>query len=229
MRFPRACHLVWFILALLVAVTSTSAMDAKIGKVSVVLTAPEEFCELQDGQPADGVLLNRMRKLSAGQLRLLAVYADCRQLRALRERDEPLNDVAQFITPLVALDSSFSADRIAQLCAQTRLEGQKVLGEVEGELGPRIKEIVGEGLKVNEMRFLGVLAEEQAACFAAYVQKISFNEIEKLQLVIQATILIKGKIVFFYLAGPYEKADALAIMLAKHKANVSLLYAANRE
>jgi hypothetical protein len=83
-------------------------------------------------------------------------------------------------------------------------------------------------IKLNESGFIGVLAEDPTACYAALLQKLltQFGT-EKTQVVLFATTVVKRKMIFYYLFSPYVSADTVTAMVALHKKNVAALLAAN--
>lgn len=152
-------------------VTCAAAKDAWVGKVQVVLSAPEHYCELVETEPADRQILHALRTGLGNKNELLAEFADCDQLRALREDGKTLDNFAQYMTPTNSKQHSVSAGDIAELCALARSKGDEIIGKAFQEVRPRIEEIV-EGLKLNEAKFLGVVAETTPTCYWAVIAKI---------------------------------------------------------
>jgi hypothetical protein len=223
------CRTASVTLALLVTVIAANAKDVKIGPISVVLAVPSGQCELDEGQPDDARLLSLFRKLSTLN-QLLGAYADCQQLTDFRAGKQPaLNDFAEQMTPIGAMNITLPASHITQVCAMLRTpEGKERLAKIAQEVVPRIEEAV-DGMKVNETRFLGVVEEEPEVCYSALLQKLKTEAgTEKTQVGITATTLINGKIVIYNLYGLYAGDDTLAVLLAKHKSNVAALIAANK-
>jgi hypothetical protein len=83
-------------------------------------------------------------------------------------------------------------------------------------------------VKVNEMRFLGVIAEEPVICYAAILQKFKAETgDEKTQATVFATTVLKGKILYFYFFAPYESGATVTDLLAVEKAQIAKEKAAN--
>ena len=75
---------------------------------------------------------------------------------------------------------------------------------------------------------MGVVAEEPLACFGATVRKIKTEAgVEKIQVGITTSAIIKGKVVLYYLFAPYTSRDTVRELLRTHRENVSRLQRAN--
>ena len=143
------------------------AKEAKIGEASITLTVPAGQCELDPKQPGDA----RMLQVTEGALtgvgnRLLGFYADCKQLTDWRTGKRPLlEDFAQYQTLIAAADAPAPAapeETIRQFCSDQRQQGEKAMSGLAPDIKARIEEAV-RGVTVNQMRFLGVVAEENLA------------------------------------------------------------------
>ena len=83
---------------------------------------------------------------------------------------------------------------------------------------------------VNQMIFLGVVAEDPLVCYGSLLQKLKAETgEEKTQLTVFATTILKGKAILFYLFAPYMTRETVTQMLARHRVNVGRLQRANRE
>jgi hypothetical protein len=221
---------------LLVAAFSPASLakDAKLGEASIALTTPAGQCELDPKQAGDA----RMLQITTGALegvgsRLLAFYADCKQLADWRTGKRPLlEDFSQYQTAIASIDAPAPAspdDTVKQICAAQRQEGEKALNGVATDIKSRIEEAI-RGVTVNQMRFLGVVAEEQGVCYAALAQRFKAETGKDVTLVsVYATTFVKGKLIHYYLYSPYRSAQTVASVLAKHKINVSALLQANKK
>lgn len=77
--------------------------------------------------------------------------------------------------------------------------------------------------------FVGVLAEDSTACYTALLQKLKTETgSEKTQTAINATTVVKGKVVYFYLFSLYTGRDSIDAALAKQKVNLGAFIAANK-
>jgi hypothetical protein len=210
------------------------AKDAKVGQASITLTVPSGQCELDPQQAGDARLLQVTEKMLSGAgNRLLGFYADCKQLADWRTGKRPLlEDFAQYQTLIAVADAPAPAapvETLKEFCRQQRQEGEKAVSGVAPDLKTRIEEAI-RGVTVNQVRFLGVVAEEPGVCYAAMAQRFKAETGKDVTLVaVFASTFIKGKIVHYYLFSPYRSAQTVGVLLARHKPNVAALLAANKE
>jgi len=221
--------------ALLVALVSLPclAKEASVGQTSITLTTPSGQCELDPNQPGDAARLQSTESALAGVgNRLLAFYADCKQLgdwRAGKRRQ--FEDFAQYQMTVATIDAPAPAapeEALKELCSHLRQEGERTMSGLASDIKTRVEQIV-RGVTINQMRFLGVVAEEPGACYAAMVQRLKGEGGKDMTIVaVYATMFIKGKVVHYYLYSPYRSAQTVTGLLARHKANVAALLAANK-
>jgi hypothetical protein len=207
------------------------AKDAQIGSAALTLPSPQGYCELNEQQPADARLIHVIGDLVAGtHNELLAVSADCGQLDAWRAGKLPtLDDYVQYQTPVADMDStSPRAESVKEICAAARAEGEKSVAKAAPDLNARVEAAV-KGAKVNEMGFLGVLAEDADACYFGMKMRahIEGGGAEESQLMVSAATVVKGKIVFYNLYTIYHDAGTVTATLARHRRNIPALLAAN--
>jgi hypothetical protein len=208
------------------------AKDAKVGQTSVTLTAPSGQCELDPGQPSDARMLQITEStLASVGNRLLGFYADCKQLNDWRTGKRALlEDFAQYQTAIAAMDApapAVPAEAIKQLCSQQREASEKVVSGIATDMKARIEEAV-RGVQLNQVRSLGVVAEDANACYAALVQRFKAETGKDVTIMaLFATTFVQGKLVLYYLYSPYRTAQTMPALLAKQKLNVAALLAAN--
>lgn len=208
------------------------AKDAKVGQTSITLTAPSGQCELDPGQPSDARMLQITEStLASVGNRLLGFYADCKQLNDWRTGKRALlEDFAQYQTSIAAIDApapAVPAEAIKQLCSQQREASEKVVTGIATDMKARIEEAV-RGVQLNQVRSLGVVAEDANACYAALVQRFKAETGKDVTIMaLFATTFVQGKLVLYYLYSPYRTAQTMTALLAKQKLNVAALLAAN--
>jgi hypothetical protein len=208
------------------------AKDAKVGQISITLTAPPGQCELDPGQPGDARIQQITESMLAGAgNRLLGFYADCKQLNDWRAGKRALlEDFAQYQTAIAVMDApapAVPAEAIKQLCSQQREASEKVVAGLATDMKARVEEAV-RGVQVNQVRSLGVVAEDANACYAALVQRLKAETGKDVTIMaLFATTLVRGKLVLYYLYSPYRSAQTMTALLAKQKLNVAALMAAN--
>lgn len=210
------------------------AKEVMIGQTPVTLTPPSGQCELDAGQPGDARMLQTTETaLSGVGNRLLAFFADCKQLADWRTGKRPLlEDFAQYQVAAATVDAAPPPDTddfIKQVCARQRKEGERTLTGLATDIKTRIEEAV-RGVTVNQVRFMGVMAEEPGVCYAAMVQRFRAETGKDVTIVgVYATLFVKGKLVHYYVYTPYRSAQTVTALLARHKLNVAALIAANKK
>ena len=215
--------------AVLSMACAAGAKDVRIGAVTIVLPVPSGYCELEQAQPSDARMIDGLRRALAGQNELLAISADCGQLNGWRAGTRPLlDDYVQVQTLISARDATIPrAEGIKQICAPLRTEGEKLFAGVTTDVKTRM-ETAFKDVKVNEMRFLGVLAEDASGCYFALLQKLRTEAgTDKTQVTVGTATIVKGKLVYYYSYAPYVNADTVTAMLTRHQSNVAALLAAN--
>jgi hypothetical protein len=163
---------------------------------------------------------------------LLSLSANCRQLADWRTGKRALlDDFAQYQSPLNLMNQTLPGPPelvIRQNCANLRAQAEKILSGVLPDIKSRIEATL-KRVKVNEMSFLGVMAEDSTACYPAMLQKMKPESGgEKTQAALFAITVVKGKMIFYYLFAPFVGTETITTMLSLHKTNVAALLAANR-
>jgi hypothetical protein len=89
-------------------------------------------------------------------------------------------------------------------------------------------EAIAQNVKINSMAVVGVDDNDPNACYTAVLQKLRTQlGTEKLQLGIDTTVAIKGKILFSTLYIPYVDMEGVAKSLAENRKFVAGWRAAN--
>jgi hypothetical protein len=210
---------------------ATAAKDVKVGSATLNLVPPTGYCELEERQASDKRMLDAVRGMISGTNRLLAMSAACQQLTDWRSGKRPLlDDFAQYQTLEQMAETEVPApyDRaIADLCSELRAQGDQLLSGMMPDIKSRAEKVMAN-VKVNEMRFMGVLAEDPNACYAGILQKFRTEAgTDKTQVGVFVTTIIRGKVVYYYLFSQYANSDTIVDLLAKHRANLFRLRSAN--
>lgn len=223
-------------IVLLLALTlSTPALgkDARIGQATVKLTAPAGQCELDETKAGEANIIRTVEGLLAGSNKLLGMFANCKQLTDWRAGKRPvLDDFAQYQTLASMLDAPpppAPGEMLKEVCANMRAEGEKTVVGMAPDIKTRIEQVLKD-VKLNQVRFLGVVAEEPGACYAVMVQRFkAANGKDVTQVAVYATAFVKGKIVYYYLFAPYQSNFTVTALLARHKVGVAAFLAANKD
>jgi hypothetical protein len=204
------------------------ALETTIGSASIVLPAPQGFCEFSASNASENRVLTTTGELAekSGN-RLLAMSAECNQLSGWHTGQKLLDDYANYQTPIATLQSG-PRESIKETCAVLRAQGEKILANQLPDIKARVEKSAA-GVKLNETKFIGVLAEDPAACYGGMIQKLhTALDTEKTQVIVFAVTIVKNKNVFAYRFAPYANPESVGATLAKLKADVAALYAKNK-
>jgi hypothetical protein len=212
--------------------SAAMAGQATIGGLSINLPPPEGFCELTDRNPADKGMITKIGEVvGKGGNRLLNMSADCGQLADWRAQKRLLDDFAEYQTPVGSMNTTLAgapAELIKQNCAVLRTQGDKIAADISPDVKSHVEQVFDKA-RLNEVAFVGVLAEDTTACYAGAITKIKTDDgTIKTQLFVFAITVVKGKYVFVYRFAVYLNSDMVDGVLAKVEANVAALLAANR-
>ncbi|MGB6541148.1 MAG: hypothetical protein WBF03_09775 [Xanthobacteraceae bacterium] len=221
-----------FVAALASAATVAMASDTTIGGVSMKLPVPTGFCELSASNPADNHMITTIGGLVAKSgNKMLNMSADCQQLADWRAHKRNfLDDYGQYQTPAGQIDQLVAAPEtmIKETCETLRKQGSQIVAQQAPDLKARIEETLKK-VKMNEVSFIGVLAEDANACYAGQLQKLQTETgTEKTQIVLIAAAVVKNKNIFVYRMTVYKGPDTATNLLATFKSTIAALYAANK-
>jgi hypothetical protein len=211
---------------------AAAAKQEKVGGVALNLLPPAGYCELDGAQPGDARMLSAIGgMLEKGGNRLLALSADCRQLDDWRNGKRPLlANYAQYQTQKASENASLPAapaEVIKAACQQLRAQGDNIAARQLPDMQRSFDEALA-GIKYNESKFLGVMAQDAKACYAALLSRIRAETgADVAQVGMFAITIIKGKAIFSYLFAPYAGAKELTVQLDQLRRNVAALDAAN--
>lgn len=216
-------------LALAAATSGAMSAEATIGDVSINLPTPVGFCELIDREPSDKRLIDYAAdRVAKGGNKILGISADCQQLVDWRAgKRKTLDDYAQYHTPISTMKESVPAAGIKETCTVLRAEGNKLVSNTVQDMKTRIEQSPA-GIKLNEASFLGVVAEEPSACYAATMMKMTGEIGTKTQVAIIAHTVVKNKWITVYRFALYLNFDSVTNGLAQLTTNVVALLAANQ-
>ena len=212
---------------------AADAADAKIGDVSLHLPHPLGYCEMDPVLASDGAFIGRLHSsMTKTGNRLLVISAECAELREWRSGKRPdLDHMAQYQT-IIELENQPLPDtpeKIAKnFCANMHALAMRSMDYILPDPQERA-ERMSKDLKLNELKLLGMVAEDAGVCYTATVQKFKVEgHDETTQGTVIATTLLKSKVVQLYLFAPYTGGKSIAQLLAKQRINVGQLQRANR-
>lgn len=211
-------------LFLAVNVPGALGLAAMIGDTFVKLPPPAGFCELTPRYEFDGRTVAVISAYMAGEsIKLLAMSADCNQLDEAREGKRQLDDVATYLIENgdIKMPTPFS---VASKCSTLRILSKSPIGtDVDARLASTI-----ERIKVNEAGSVGVIAEDENACYTATLSKNKTETgMQKVLVVLQANTIIRTKAIIVRRQAVYQDLDTIKAVLPKFKSDVAAFVAAN--
>jgi hypothetical protein len=211
-------------LVLAAAVSDASSLEAMLGDAFVTLPVPTGFCELTPWYEFDGrAVATFSGALKSAGNKLLAMSADCGQLAEARAGKRRLpDDMVQYLTPI----ETPPAASVAQTCTNLRTQGDG-LWTNRPDIGARVEGATKE-IKTDEMRSIGVLAEDANACYVGSIHKARAEAgTEKTLVATHAVTIISNRPIFVHRFTLYQTPDTVDAVLAKLKGDVAALIAAN--
>lgn len=212
--------------ALFIAVSMSGALGlaAMIGDTFVTLPPPAGFCELTPRYEFDGRTVAAVSAHMAGDsIKLLAMSADCNQLAEAREGKRQLDDVTAYLVENsdMKMPTPFS---VASKCSTLRASSKSPIGtDVDARLASAVEKI-----KVSEADSIGVIAEDDNACYTATLTKKRIDAgTQKVLVVLQANAVIRTKAIIVRRQAVYQNPDTIKAVLPKLKSDVAAFVAAN--
>jgi hypothetical protein len=179
-----------------------ASVEVDVGGRPIKLTAAEGQCVLDRAQQADRAILDLVTRALAGQNELLFHTADCANLTQVRLGRTPyLNNFAQVQVLLQLRDREFRGQEkqvVKEVCTYMRTQADALQKKVGPEIERRIQSLAA-GIAVNEQKPLGVLDEDDQACYAETLLGLSTPTGEKRVLLgVYAVTVLNGRIIYLY-------------------------------
>lgn len=202
-----------------------------LGSASLRLEVPKGQCLLDPAQQGDARILGMMAQLYRGELRAVHGFADCNELKAWRAGERgTLAHYGDYLVPVSGASKTARGSSRTLMDAACRTM-REYNGEYSGWRSPGLKERVDKALeqyKVNQVRLIGVIEQDENACYFATVQKTQAENKEiKTQINVVALALIGGKMLYIDLYSVLENDSTIQSLLIRQKANIVRNIAAN--
>ena len=208
-----------------------AAKEVMVGPVAVELVLPTGFCELDPRQSSDAQLIARYTaQLGRTGNQVLSISAACSELPGWRAGVSLLDHFLFFSADARFIGQSTPVDTETirkQTCDNIRAHAKEALslGMAMANSQP---DAIARNIKANSMAVVGVDDNDPNACYTAILQKMRTQlGTEKLQLGIDTTVAIKGKILFSTLYIPYVDMEGVVKSLAENRSFVVSWRAAN--
>ena len=205
--------------------------QVQLGAARLNLVPPAGHCFLDETQPSDARLAGILRQVFGGELRMLGAFADCAQLRSWRTgQRKTLSDYGQFLVPVDFIDKKLdgpSQPYVETICKIMRDSGGQLLDQSAPTVKQRFEEAL-KGAQMNEMRFLGVVGQDETACYFGLIQKLVTEHGDpKTQVDVSAIAFVSGKMIYSNLYAVHEGDQTLSELMERQQTNVSRNLRAN--
>lgn len=173
-----------------------------IGGRPVQLVVPAGQCELDRQHQFDASVLDLATRAIAGANEMLLHTAECVSLDGARTgRVQYLSDFTQVQVSLQFRKTELRGQEAAaakEICQSLRTDGAQIEKQAGAEIKDRVKNLQA-GIAVNETRALGVLGEDQNACYSGILMNVRTPTGEtRLILGVYAMGVLNGRLVFLY-------------------------------
>jgi hypothetical protein len=212
--------------AFFLAVSGSGALSlaAMIGDTFVKLPPPTGFCELTPRYEFDGRAVQVISAYMAGEnIKLLAMSADCNQLAEAREGKGQIDDAASYLifNSDIKMPTPFS---VASNCKTLRALNKSPVGT---DVDARLASVL-EKINVNEAGSLGVITEDENACYTGTLtRQKNVDGKPRLFINLQANTVVQTKAIMVRRQAAYQDRDTIKAVLAKLKSDVAAFITAN--
>lgn len=213
-RLAAAAALGLAVLLAGLSVVEAATVSRSIGGRQVNLVIDPDQCELDRNNPSDKRVYELVERALQGQNQLLMSAADCEQLPQWRNGMRPtLDDFTQVQVGLAYINQDLTGRETAtiqEICAFLRKQGDAFVAGPMVEFRERFNRATGD-VKLNETTFIGVVHEDNRACYASLVQKVRTDQgRDKLILSVFAHVVIRGQLLYIY---RYTEGESFASMV----------------
>jgi hypothetical protein len=198
----------------------------RIGSATLQLVLPAGMCQIDTTVPEDAAYVAAIESGLAGTNKLLGAFADCNELAQWRSSKKMFAEYGYYQTPVAMIDALATPETVADVCRELRSQGERMLDEAQGDLTLRTQRAL-TGLQVSQVRSLGVIGEEANVCYSAVMRNVDDEGEARLQDLVFALTMLKGKLLFLYVYAPHADEHAIPALLDRVRVTVNALAAAN--
>jgi hypothetical protein len=205
--------------------TNDARTKVKLGAAYLDLEPPPGHCFLDESQPSDARLAGLLRQIFQAELRMLGAFADCAQLKSWRiGTRKTLSDYGQYLVPVSFIAKKLDGPAqpyVATICSVMRENGGELIAKSAPDVKQRFEQVL-QGAKMNETRFLGVVGQDEHACYFGLIQKIvtEFGD-PKTQVDVSTIAFVSGKMIYSNLYAVHEGDHTLGELFERQKGNVA--------
>lgn len=211
------------------ALAASQTVRVKLWNAQAALPIPEGFCLLSEAEPMDREVLDNTRKFNEGLNEVLAVFADCGELRALRSRSRTLTNFGSYLLglsggpkPLTIARAKFTAS------VADYLRANDPYATAAQDIKDRAARI-GVLLEQETMVSLGLIHSDETAVYTGVIMPDLAEGAGPGDrgIVVTGITLLKGYPVSLNLNTDYRDASAIPPLLATQRKNLQNLVKAN--
>jgi hypothetical protein len=201
--------------------TNSGRSTVRIGGAYVNLEPPAGHCFLDETQPRDQQLASVLRAgFRSGELRLAGAFADCAQLETWRRGGRAgFDHYGMLLIPAGFIDKTLdgaAGQHVGTICRILRKKAGGNAGDISARRRPI--ETALRGAEPGEIRFLGIVGEDERACYAGFVQqREGATGGAKLLLDVAAISFVSGKMIYSHLYAVHEGDQTLHQLLARQR------------
>ena len=201
-----------------------------IGTTDVELRVPDGWCLLSRDNPNDIRIIKGASKAVAGVNRLLAAFAECKELREWRAGKRPtLSNHGQYQTSRANETKvlRYTREQVAQAVCANYSKQSFNTDAISAWTKERIEKAM-KGVTVDKQQFLGAVTKPTDACYAGVFQKFKTQTgSTKNQTGVFATTFTRGKIIYVYMYAPKKGPAEFKDLIKRTQGLVADFYSAN--
>ncbi len=224
--------------AIVVVLASMPLADAAtvsvtVGGRPITLVIDPDQCELDRNDPSDSRVYDLVERGLAGQNQLLMAAADCLQIPPWRSGTRPtLDDFTQVQVNLALRERELGGREAAtsrEICTELRKQGDAIVNGPEVTATRNRFNKLTDTVQLNATTFIGVVHEDDKACYAALVQKVRTEQgRDKLILSVFAHVVVRGRLLYIYRFTEGDNFEQLVRVTELLQRSVDAHLAANR-
>jgi hypothetical protein len=203
-----------------------------VGGVQVNFPILNGHCLTEDSNRRDAIFINRMATLLRNaKNRLIVLSMDCGRQRTWRDGDEGnIYDYSSYYIPVVHETQTLKGNKAAlrkSLCDSMRKQGDATLAPVKDMVANAAEEL-NSNVAVNSTKMIGVVGEDQHACYSALLigVRTADNENILMSAFITATV-VRGKPIFSAIYHEYKGPETTQRSLEEAKSLAAVFDARN--
>jgi hypothetical protein len=193
----------WVVMLASMPVADAATISVTVGGRPITLVIDPDQCELDRNNPSDVRVYDLVERGLAGQNQLLMAAADCKQIPPWRAGTRPtLDDFTQVQVHLALRERELSGREAAtsrEICTELRKQGDAIVNGPEVTATRNRFNAVTNTVQLNASTFIGVVHEDDKACYASLVQKVRTEQgRDKLILSVFAHVVVRGRLLYIY-------------------------------